>query len=258
MLADAPGRRAAAMGVAARGDLAGAMDLLRPLAEATDDPEDRFALGTMAFLHADWEDSRWQLERAYRAFRDQGLTRRAAMAAAMLGRLFVDGLEELVVGRGWLTRARRLLEHEDPCVEQGYALLGLMGASVANAEDLLTDAATALDLARRFHDPNLECRALGDSGLALVSLGRVEEGMARLDEAFTMIASGECGDPSAVSVTFCSLLTACDRCGDVPRAEAWLGAVERVAGRRREGPAVHLLAHCWSSFGSVLCQVGRW
>jgi hypothetical protein len=113
------------------------------------------------------------------------------MAATALGSLHFDGLEDPVVGRGWLTRAARMLEYEEPCVENGYALIGLMGASVASAEELDACARIALELAHRFQDRNLECKALGDSGLALVSMGRIRDGMTRLDEAFTMIIAGE-------------------------------------------------------------------
>ena len=58
------------------------------------------------------------------------------LAATALGTLHFDGLEDPVVGRGWLARAVQMLEFEEPCVEQGYALIGLMGASVASAEEL--------------------------------------------------------------------------------------------------------------------------
>src|SRR5205807_1405993 len=112
-------------------------------------------------------ESHAQLERAYRDFQSRDLPRRAAMAATALGALHFDGLEDPVVGRGWLARALRILEYEEPCIEKGYALLGLMGASVASAEDLDASARIALELAHRFHDRNLECKALGDSGLAL-------------------------------------------------------------------------------------------
>ena len=73
----------------------------------------------------------------------------------------------------------------------------------------------------------------------------------RLDEAFTMIISGDCTEPSVIGQVVCGLLSACDRCGDVIRAETWLRFIEKVAPR-------HTLATCWSAFGSALCQVGRW
>ena len=107
---------------------------------------------------------------------------------------------------------------------KGYAVIGLMGASVASAEELDACARIALELAHRFQDRNLECKALGDSGLALVSMGRIRDGMTRLDEAFTMIIAGDCKDPSVIGQVVCGMLSACDRCGDVIRAESCLGS----------------------------------
>jgi len=182
---DTESERAAAFRLAANGDITGAIRILRLIAEASGDPEDRLVLGRMAYLAADYSDAQAQLENAYREFQARRLPRRASMAAVALGRLYFDGLEDQVLGRGWLTRAVRLLDHEEPCVERGYAVLGLMGTSVASADELEANAAIALDLAHQFSDRDLECKALGDSGLALVSMGRIRDGMARLDEAFT-------------------------------------------------------------------------
>lgn len=256
---DVASERTAAFRLVSNGDIHGAIRILRLIAAASGDPEDRLVLGRMAYLAAEYGDAQVQLESAYRGFQERHLPRRASMAAVALGRLYFDGLEDQVLGRGWLSRAVRLLEHEEPCVERGYALLGLMGASVASADELEANAAIALDLAHQFGDRDLECKALGDSGLALVSMGRIRDGMARLDEAFTMIIGGDSTDPAVVGQVLCGLLSACDRCGDATRAESWLRFIERSAPRRRaSGPSLHAAAHCWSAFGSVLCHVGRW
>jgi DNA-binding NarL/FixJ family response regulator len=241
-----------------QGDIRGAIAALRRLVEASGDPDDRMLLGQLVFLTTDYAEATNQLERAYRDFQSLGMPRQAAMAATHLGRVYFDGLENQVVGRGWFTRALGLLEHEEPCVERGYAALGLVGCSVASADELDASARMALDLAHRFQDRALECKALADWGLALVSMGRLREGMARLDQAFTMIVGGECTNQMVIAMTVCCMLSACDRCGDVTRAESWLSVIEKNAPPQRDGPAGGTFAHCWSAFGSVLCQVGRW
>jgi DNA-binding CsgD family transcriptional regulator len=258
MATDAASERAAALRLVGRGDVSGAIAILRRLVEASDDPEDRFLLGRMAYLATDSMEAKAELERAYRDFHARDLPRRAALAATWLGRVYFDMLDDKVVGRAWLSRALRLLEHEEPCVEKGYVLVGLFGTTVEDAEELEASASTALDLAHRFHDRNLECKALGDSGLALVSMGRVRDGMARLDEAFTMIIGGECRDPSVISQVVCGMISACDRCGDVMRAESWLRFIEKNTPAEGGGPAIHTFAHCWCELGSVLCHAGRW
>jgi DNA-binding NarL/FixJ family response regulator len=246
------------MDLAGKGDFSGATVILRRIAEVSNEPEDRFRLGTMAYLITDIGEAQDQFERAYRDFQLRNLPRRAAMAATMLGRIQFEMFDDKVVGRAWLARALRLLEREAPCVEKGYVLVGLFGAYVDNVDDLEVSASTALDIAHRFQDRDLECKALGDSGLALVSMGRVRDGMARLDEAFTMILGGDCTNPAVINQVACSLLSACERCGDVPRAAAWLRFIESSVPAAGEGPAVHLFAHCWAAFGSLLCHVGRW
>jgi len=258
MVTDAPAQRLAAMDLAGKGDFSGATVILRHIAEVSNEPEDRFRLGTMAYLITDIGEAQDQFERAYRDFQLRNLPRRAAMAATMLGRIQFEMFDDKVVGRAWLARALRLLEREEPCVEKGYVLVGLFGAYVDNVDDLEVSASTALDIAHRFQDRDLECKALGDSGLALVSMGRVRDGMARLDEAFTMILGGDCTNPAVINQVACSLISACERCGDVPRAAAWLRFIESSVPAAGEGPAVHLFAHCWAAFGSLLCHVGRW
>jgi DNA-binding NarL/FixJ family response regulator len=258
MVTDTPAQRLAAMDLAGKGDFSGATAILRRIAEVSNEPEDRFRLGTMAYLITDIGEAQDQFERAYRDFQLRNLPRRAAMAATMLGRIQFEMFDDKVVGRAWLARALRLLEREEPCVEKGYALVGLFGAYVDNVDDLEVSASTALDIAHRFQDRDLECKALGDSGLALVSMGRVRDGMARLDEAFTMILGGDCTNPAVINQVACSLISACERCGDVPRAAAWLRFIESSVPAAGEGPAVHLFAHCWAAFGSLLCHVGRW
>ncbi len=258
MDSDATTGRLAAMQLAGKGNFSGATAILRQVAAASDDPEDRFRLGTMAYLLTDFVEAQAQLEHAYRDFQSRGLPRRAAMAATMLGRVHCDMFDDKVVGRAWLARALRLLEHEEPCVEKGYVLVGLFGAYVESADELEVSATAALDIAHRFQDRNLECKALGDSGLALVSMGRVRDGMARLDEAFTMIIGGDCRDPAVINQVACGLISACERCGDTTRAEAWLRFFANTTPSSGEGPAVHLFAHCWAAFGSLLCHVGHW
>ena len=258
MVTDAPAQRLAAMDLAGKGDFSGATVILRRIAEVSNEPEDRFRLGTMAYLITDIGEAQDQFERAYRDFQLRNLPRRAALAATMLGRIQFEMFDDKVVGRAWLARALRLLEREEPCVEKGYVLVGLFGAYVDNVDDLEVSASTALDIAHRFQDRDLECKALGDSGLALVSMGRVRDGMARLDEAFTMILGGDCTNPAVINQVACGLISACERCGDVPRAAAWLRFIESSVPAAGEGPAVHLFAHCWAAFGSLLCHVGRW
>ena len=89
---------------------------------------------------------------------------------------------------------------------------------------MLASADRALEIALEFGDVDLEAQALADGGLALVTQGRTVEGLARLDAALAAISTGEV-TPIIAGICFCSMLTACDRTGDVRRAQEWTGIV---------------------------------
>ena len=99
---------------------------------------------------------------------------------------YANLLGNCTAGRAWFIRARRLVEDEPPCVEQGWVGGGRDGLRRDDPAELLAGAELALDRARQFGDVNLETKALADAGLAHVQAGRVAEGMAMLDEAMAL------------------------------------------------------------------------
>jgi len=123
-------------------------------------------------------------ERAYAAFLKAGHHRRAATVAFAL---CVDhiGKNALPMAKGWLARASQLLESEPDCPEQG--MLEVWLAHMALAEDdgdgSMAHAERALDLGTTFGDRDLLAHALMAKGRALIGLGRVDEGLALLNES---------------------------------------------------------------------------
>ncbi|HEX7277114.1 MAG TPA: hypothetical protein VF244_07040, partial [Acidimicrobiales bacterium] len=230
-------------------DLAGAVAVLDDGLHALGDPELRLARGQIAYSMLDWDTARGQLMAAVVAFQERDAPRRAALAAAWVGRIYHEGLNNRAAARGWFARARRLLEGQGPCLEQGWVAVTSIGCVVADAASLEADARLALDLARRFGDVTLEGKALADGGLALVSAGRIEDGMAWLDESMAMVSAGQI-DFRVSGQIVCSMLTACERAGDLARAESWLDVVDQTW-------AV-LVTHCRIACGTLLCEVGRW
>lgn len=241
------------------GDFQGLRSRLRARLAGPDEPDLRHILGLLDYFFCDFRASDRHLEQAFHSFRGERRHRSAAMVAISLGRLHYDGIGNQLVGRGWLARAVSLVEGEEPCLEQGWAVLGLVGCSVADTASLEADAKLALGLARRFRDTELECKALADLGLAQVSLGRTAAGMGRLDEAMTMLRGSECTNPIVASQVVCDLLSACERVADLARAETWLGSLEemRMVGPLEQKPAF-LFTHCRIAYGTVLCDIGRW
>jgi DNA-binding NarL/FixJ family response regulator len=132
-----------------------------------------------------------------------------------------------------------------------------MACDRPDIEDLAASAERALAVAREYGDAGLEARALSDSGLALVSQGRVREGFDRLDEALAMLSTGEVDDLYVVGTSLCSLLTSCERAGEVERAVESIRLVEGLLQPMDGRPRV-LRTHCRLAYGSVLSAAGRW
>jgi ATP/maltotriose-dependent transcriptional regulator MalT len=92
-------------------------------------------------------------------------------------------------------------------------------------------------------------------GLALVSEGRVEEGMRRLDEATAAAVAGELRDLNAVGASCCYLIFACERVRDYDRAAQWCERVKEFCRRWRIRP---LFAVCRTHYAAVLVWRGAW
>ena len=240
------------------GDLVTAKTAFGSAVDRFDNPSARIYLGVLAFSDEDFAECQMQWEAAFRAFRDADDPRGAARAATALGSLYYDVHGNESASRGWLNRAGRLLDRAGRCVERGYYELALVACNIRDASALEESAAVALDLAIEFNDPDLEARALADGGLALINQGRLRDGFAKLDEAMAPVTAGEVKDPMIAGTVFCALLTACERTGELRRAEEWTRAAYDFAEKRWANKLPILHAHCRLAYGIVLCDVGRW
>ncbi len=221
------------------------------------DPELQLQAAYLEYMTYDFATALASAQAAYRGLRRAGRTRRAALAAAAVGRIYFEGLNNHAAARGWFARGRTMLAEEGDCVERGWVELGLVGCSVTDVGALATKADEAVKLARKFDDLDLECKALADQGLALVTLGRGDEGMELIDEAMAILSGGEVHSFAAGQVSCCTL-TACERIGDLARADAWLRVLAEVGLSENDQQTSVLFAHCQATYGSLLCQVGRW
>ena len=194
---------------------------------------------------------------AFRELRRSGDPRGAARVAADLAALHAAVWGNRAMARGWIDRGRRVLRPVGPCVEEGYLALAVMGCDEPNAVALERDAELALSLAVEFSDPVLEARALSESGLALVSQGHLTSGFARLDESMSAATGGELDDIAQVGKCYCAMLTACQRCGDLRRAQEWTTEVVRWIDSLDPRPRI-LHTHCRSVYGSLMSTIGRW
>ncbi|HJV08608.1 MAG TPA: hypothetical protein VJ653_02980, partial [Acidimicrobiales bacterium] len=222
------------------------------------DPGRQLELAAEAIKAFDAGAAAGHLSAAIRAFTAAGDNRQAAMACARLGDLYANALGNMTAARAWFLRATRLIEGEPPCIEQGWVAVAAMGCDVDDPAELLACAELALDRARQFGDVNLETKALADAGLACVQAGRVDEGMALLDEAMAL-ATGPADDVDVAGKSVCSFFTACYFAADFDRAGSWADALRRqgLIGNVA-GTPLALRGHCDSVQATALCELGRW
>ena len=223
-----------------------------------DEAERALELVDEAWARFDVEAVITHLSTAIRGFTAADEKCRAAMACVQLGEIFANALGNMTASRAWFARARRLVEDEPPCIEQGWVAVAAMGCDVDDPAELLAAAELALDRARRFGDLNLETKALADGGLAHVQAGRVAEGMALLDEAMAL-ACGPADDTEMAAKSVCSFFTACYFTADFERAGSWTDLLRqhRLIGPDRGAP-VFLAGHCDSVTATLLMELGQW
>jgi tetratricopeptide (TPR) repeat protein len=107
-----------------------------------------YLLGGLAYgALDDYPRAQRHLVVGYRLWRQAGDLRAAARAAIALGLL--DATRNNMPGaRGWLSRARRLIDEVGHCVEEGYYRVAMVGCDVPDVTELESSAARALELAR--------------------------------------------------------------------------------------------------------------
>ncbi|MDQ2637927.1 MAG: response regulator transcription factor [Actinomycetota bacterium] len=160
------------------------------------------------------------------------LTRSDPAAAAMkavelaLAWLFRGDLN---VGRGWMNRARRLLEGTQISATHGYlAYLDFVVAVMTR--DLAAvplRVATLRELCARLDDtPPLAALSNVAQGLAAIYDGRMDEAYSLIDEAMLPVLADQVPLDWAGDI-YCIVLHHCHRLADLPRMRSWTQSMER-------------------------------
>jgi len=214
--------------VAAR-DWQRALALLR---EADDagvlEPSDVERLAEAAFWMGNLEECIEARERAYAGLVEEGDVRAAALVALHLA-FHHAGRASLAVAAGWLESATALLADLPECVEHGW--LAWIEAIVAaelfgDREEALRLAERAIEVGRVLGDRDVESLGVLEKGGSLIHLGRVDEGLALLDQVMARAVSGLLG-PWASAATYCGTISTCATLGDYRRAAEWINEVRR-------------------------------
>lgn len=256
MPARVPDLLAAARACLADGQWERARELFDQARQLEESPEALEGLANVAIWRSEVEAAEETTERAFRLYQERGDRRGAARMATKLAYQAANFRSEGAIASGWLQRARHLLDGLEPGAEHGWlwlreASFGL-NSDPKRARELTSDAR---ELGRALDDRDLEMQALALEGLVLVSLGHVEEGMRRLDEATAAAVGGEMEDLAAITLACCFLIFACERVRDFDRAGQWC---ERVSALCQRWALNSPFALCRAHYGSVLTWRGEW
>jgi ATP/maltotriose-dependent transcriptional regulator MalT len=197
-------------------------------------------------------------ERAYRAYRNRGDVVAAARVAVWIAWDSAAFRGEEGVAKGWLQRARRLLDGQPDA--PAHAFLAARAAIFTLLDDGDPEAAEALAVeAIRVGQTigAIDYEMVGRSvrGFALVTTGRVTEGLRELDEVSAAILADELSDRVLIALAGCYLIGACDRIRDHGRAAQWC---DRVKEHSRRWGLKPLFAVCRTQYASVCMWRGAW
>jgi DNA-binding NarL/FixJ family response regulator/Tfp pilus assembly protein PilF len=193
-------------------------------------------------------------ERAFAACQHNGDPLAACAQARLLAFLHgaVHGNEAAAMG--WFGRAAGLLEGLEESNQHGWLAFD-RAPLVSDRREREQLAAEALRVGRSCEDTDLEFGALALLGETYVYAGRTDEGMQLIDQAMAAVSSGEVHDLITAGDIYCRLLSACERTGDVKRAEQWMAVTERFV--ERSGYSL-VSTSCRMHYGAILTEIGRW
>lgn len=240
------------------GDWEEAHSLFQAALRVGETPEALEGLGEAAWWREDAQTLFDSQERAYLLYRARGDATAAARMATALAFDYAVFRMELAVSNGWLQRAHRYLDGQEPVREKVW--LSLVEAEMLyhverDMDNMLDLARGAKDMARDLGLLDLEMFGQALEGLALVALGEVRGGLACLDEATAAVVSGEIENLRAVAATCCVMVWACERIRDVDRARQWC---DHAIGFCSRHGLRSFLGTCRAHYASVLTARGQW
>ena len=197
------------------------------------------------------------LERAHHRYLERGETLRAVRAATWIG---INLAQRGSVGPagGWLARAQRFLDGQPgESAEQGYLLVPSVfrHEAAGDFEAAAAVAGEAAAIGARFGDYDLFAIAVHAQGCMLVKAGRVDEGLALLDEAMVTVTTGSLS-PFVVGIVYCGVILACQEVFEVGRARQWTLALTEWVDQQPD--LVAFTGRCRIHRAEILQLGGSW
>ncbi len=231
-------------------------DRLRAADPASLSAQELEALADAAWWLSRLDESIEARQHAYSAYARANDNLRAGYTAWFL---FYDYLSkgEGAAASGWLGRARRHLDDEPECLEQGYLLVAEADAAqMAGDPSAATEfAERAIELSRRVKSPDLSALALQALGRILIGADDPRRGIALLDEAMISVLAGELS-PFITGWVYCNVLGTCLEIGDLRRAGEWTAAATAWCESLPEGSPYHGLCRLYRV--EVVSLKGEW
>jgi class 3 adenylate cyclase len=197
------------------------------------DPAELLAADLESYGEAAWwsgqiEEAIRHRERAFAAYTAAGDPLGAARMAVTLSWDY-EGRGAFAVAGGWIASAERHLVGLPTAPEHGrltltHALTAMFAEGDLDKALELFDR--AYEIGQEVGDRDVQMLALSGKGRSFIKAGRIDEGLALLDEAS---ACAMCGDLSAHSagLVYCLTISACQDVGDLRRAAEWTEAANR-------------------------------
>jgi len=221
------------------------------------EPGDIELLANAASMLGEMDEYLTLLERAYHARLEQGEDLLAARSAFWIGMtLAVRG--DMAPAGGWFGRGQRLVDQVGgDTVEKATLMLPavLQRLAAKDYEGAYELARAATEAGRRFRHPDLYAAAAHFQGMVLIKLGRIEEGLAVLDEAMVGVTAGETS-PFIAGVVYCGVIALCEEAFEARRAHEWTNALTRWV--EEQPQLVSFTGRCLAHRAGIKQLHGQW
>jgi DNA-binding CsgD family transcriptional regulator len=220
-------------------------------------PADLQLLALSAALTGHDDEFLTTLERLHGLYLEEGAFAAAARAAFWLGFRLMS-LGEMGQSAGWMSRVQRLVEREGrECAAQGFLLVAgafraIAGGDLAAAYQAAERAAA---IGERCQDRDLEAFARQQQGRVLLRQGRLEQGLALLDEAMLAAKAGEVS-PVMTGLLYCGAIAGCHHVYAFDRAREWTAALSDWC--QAQPQLVSFTGTCLAHRAEILQLGGSW